>query len=371
MLSDLVGSNPPLDARAVSLAVRDFLRVRNDSAGSYGICVAVSGGADSLALAVAAGDVADRLGIPYTVCIVDHRMRAGSSLEAAGVSAYLRTLGVPDVRILSTADKSATLPPSPEASARKLRHELLEEAARSFGAERDLDCVDILLGHTMDDQAETVLMRLGRGSGALALSAMAPLAPVATGGGPALNRGRPMLGVRRADTERFCHALGLSYLEDSTNAPDGPWQTRDGAPLPRAAIRAFVLPALEDALGQDPVPALARTAQLLREDSVALTQWSQAVLAEALTEEAGVTGLRIELLEGLPRAIAGRVLKAWAERCGATGLSLVHISELQKLIGSPRNAAGELRVVRLPGGVTALRVGALLTGQKTGEAAQV
>lgn len=355
-----------MDARAVSLTVRDFLRTRKAESGSYGICVAVSGGADSLALAVAAGDVADRLGIPYVACIVDHKMRAGSSLEAARVSAYLRTLGVRDVRILSQEAPSVPPQSSPEASARKLRHDLLEEAARSFGAGMGLDRVDILLGHTMDDQAETVLMRLGRGSGGLALSAMAPLTPLPAGNGPTLNRARPMLAIRRADTERFCHALGLSYLEDPTNAPDGPWQTREGAPLPRAAIRALVLPALEGALGQDPAPALARTADLLREDSAALALWSQNVLAQARTEDAGPCDLRVDLLEGLPSAVTGRVLKAWAEDCGVTDLSLVHISELQKLIGSTRNAAGERRVVELPGGTAAWREGPLLTSQKRG-----
>ena len=357
MLSELVGSTPPSDARPVSLAVREFLRERKSAPGSYGLCIAVSGGADSLALAVAAGDIAGREQIPYTACIVDHQMRPGSGQEADQVRTYLESLGLRNVRVLRSEEQgSSTRPASPEGSARALRYRLLEEAALNFAGRLGLDRVDILLGHTMDDQAETVLMRLGRGSGALALSAMAPVVSVVPVGPRALHRARPLLGVRRADTERFCRALGLTYLDDPTNAPDGPWRTKSGAPLPRAAIRARVLPSLREALGQDPVPALARSAQLLREDSDALEDWGERTLQEALTETAQGPGLLVSVLRGQPQAIVGRVLKSWAELCGADPLSQTQVGDLSALLENPRNAAGDPRHVHLPGGLVAGRV---------------
>src|SRR5699024_10892879 len=137
----------------------------------------------------------------------------------------------------------------PEAAARTARYAALADAAQ--------DAAAVLLGHTIDDQAETVLLGLGRGSGARSLAGM----PAAAG----LWR-RPFLGLRRSDTEACCTALGLGWAEDPTNAPDGPWRRADGGPLRRAAVRHHVLPALEDALGPGVAEALARTAQRLRDD---------------------------------------------------------------------------------------------------------
>src|SRR5699024_9919901 len=128
----------------------------------------------------------------------------------------------------------------------------------------------ILLGHTMEDQAETVLLALARGSGTRALAGMVPV------------RGRlwrPLLGVRREQTEQACRELGLHPWDDPTNRADGPRRTTPGDAPPRAAVAARVLPVLADALGQDPVPALARTAELAAADADHLDSLAATALA--------------------------------------------------------------------------------------------
>ena len=281
-VSDVLGATPPRQARPVSLAVRNvLLNRRAEASGDYGILIGVSGGADSLSLAIAAVDIAERHKIPYLAVVVDHGMRADSAEEAEGVAEYLRQLGIREVKVRRPGGGVPSSKVSPETSARTLRHNLLEEEARSWG--RKLGQVDILLGHTMDDQAETVLLRLARGSGTHSLAAMEKVLTVGSPGEvPRVARVRPLLSVRRSDTEAFCLALELRVVEDPTNRLDGPWRTQAGAPLPRTAIRWNVLPALTDALGQDPVPALARTAVLAARDDAALSDWAGLVMKNHL-----------------------------------------------------------------------------------------
>jgi tRNA(Ile)-lysidine synthase len=138
-------------------------------------------------------------------------------------------------------------------------------------AEADGDLV--LTGHTMDDQAETVLLGLARGSGARSLAGMRERDDDVR---------RPFLRLRRAQTLAVCEELGLEPVLDPTNAADGPWRAGDGSALRRAAVRDRALPALADALGVDPVPALARTAAHHRRDDDELSAQAERLLADAV-----------------------------------------------------------------------------------------
>lgn len=269
---DLVGPNPGGSLRGVSLAVRAALRPLLDE-GDAVVLVGVSGGADSLALAVTAIDQCTRLGVEVHTLTVDHGLREGSAAEAAGVAELMGRLG-------AHADWESVEvggPGGPEASARDARRDALLRRAGSLARSGGRRVV-VLVGHTMDDQAETVLLRLARGSGAGSLRAMSDLVRLPDG----TVWCRPLLGIRRADTRGACRQLGLDWVEDPTNAPDGPWRAADGGALRRAAVRSGALPALERALGQDPVPALARTARLLAADDEALSGLAEDLLERAL-----------------------------------------------------------------------------------------
>lgn len=278
----LVGANPRGAVRRVSLAVRSFLSPRMDE-GGVAVLVGVSGGADSLALAVAAIDLCTRLGVPVHTLTVDHSLRDGSADEAARVAVQLEGLGARAVWGTVKVHGSG----GPEASARDARRDALRERASSLLLQDGVRRVLVLLGHTMDDQAETVLLRLARGSGAGSLRAMSPevteVPAVPDQGG--LTWCRPLLGVRRRDTRATCRDLGLEWVEDPSNAPDGPWRAADGTALRRSAVRASALPALAAALGEDPVPALARSAHLLAQDDDALGAAADRLLARAWMSE--------------------------------------------------------------------------------------
>ena len=255
-----MGANPRGPLRACSLAVRASLTSFIDEAGAPpALVVGLSGGADSLALALTTIDVAARAGIPVVTVTVDHGLRAGSGEEARRVADLATSLGARGVVETVAVDG----PGGPEGAARDARRAALRAVAQREGA-------PILLGHTMDDQAETVLLRLARGSGPSSLRAIAPVSRDDDG----VTWLRPLLGLRRTDTEQACAQAGLSPVEDPTNDIDGPWRAADGRPLRRSALRHRAIPALASALGVDPVPALARTAALCAADDDALDRKS-------------------------------------------------------------------------------------------------
>src|SRR4051812_21448576 len=206
------------------------------------VLVACSGGADSLALAAAVAFEAPRAGVPAGAVTVDHGLQAGSAERAEATAGLLRKLGLAPVAVLTV---EVGTDGGPEAAARSARTTALETAAAQPGAR-------VALGHTLDDQAETVLLGLGRGSGPRSLAGMVE------------ERGRfwrPLLGVRRTTTRQACADQGLPVWDDPWNADPA---------YTRARLRAEVLPLLEDVLGGGVAPALARTAALLREDLDAL-----------------------------------------------------------------------------------------------------
>lgn len=353
--SSLVGANPRGPLRACSLAVRSSLTSFIDEAGAPpALVVGLSGGADSLALALTTIDVAARAGIPVITVTVDHGLREGSAEEARRVADLAVSLGARAVVETVTVDG----PGGPEGAARDARRAALRAVGVREGA-------PILLGHTMDDQAETVLLRLARGSGPSSLRAIAPLSREADG----VTWLRPLLTLRRSDTEGACAQAGLAPVHDPTNDVDGPWRAADGSPLRRSALRHEAIPALASALGVDPVPALARTAALCAEDDDALSDRARELTAAARVAAArvaaarvaddtdpgdggGPVALAVASLCGAPRAVRTRALREGAQAAGIRALSSTHVDAIDDLVVAWRGQGP----IHLPGGL-AFRVG--------------
>jgi tRNA(Ile)-lysidine synthase len=314
------------------------------------VLVACSGGADSLALAVAAAFEAPRLGLTVGGATVDHGLQEGSADQAARVAKVLTDMGLDPVLILSVA--VAARPgeagagnsgypgyPGPEAAARDARYRALDESAAATGA------AAILLGHTRDDQAETVLLGLARGSGARSLAGM----PESHG-----RYLRPLLGISRAQTQAACAAENLEPWDDPQNADPG---------YARARVRHRLLPALERELGPGVTEALARSADLLRADADLLD-----CLASAETDRLSAPGpgLAIDELAALPAAIRSRVLRnaAIAAGCPPGSLTAGHVAGLDALVTQWRGQRG----ADLPGGISGRRrYGKLLFSAGPGE----
>jgi len=275
--------------------------------------VALSGGADSLALAACLSFVATRAGWLAGAVIVDHGLQAGSDEVAARAAEQAVGLGL----AAEVVPVEVGTDGGPEAAARDARYAVLRS--------RPVDAV--LLAHTLDDQAETVLLGLGRGSGPRSLAGMPEVDGMVR---------RPFLGLRRADTERICAASGLPWWTDPHNADRG---------FRRSRLRHEVLPLLEDVLDGGVAEALARTADQLRADTALLDE-----LAAEVADPCDVP-----LLAAMPPALRTRVLRRAALEAGADGsaLAAVHVGELDRLV---TDWHGQERV-ELPGRVSASRVG--------------
>jgi tRNA(Ile)-lysidine synthase len=397
----------------VRLAVRRCLTRAGLEPGDL-VLAACSGGADSLALVAAVAFEAPRLGLTAGGVTVDHGLQAGSAGQAAEVAKVLTAIGLDPVLSLSaavaarpgaagchgptgtaaagpagaaargSADPGAASPadpgdyPGPEAAAREARYRALDQAAAAAGA------AAIMLGHTRDDQAETVLLGLARGSGARSLAGM----PERNG-----RYLRPLLGISRAQTRAACAAQNLEPWDDPQNADPG---------YARARVRHRLLPALERELGPGVTEALARSADLLRVDADFLDSLAQtaseriaggggggasppggiagrggaspwggiagggggasprgsAAAAGGGSSSRGSTaaagpGLAIEELAALPAAIRSRVLRnaAIAAGCPAGALTAGHVAALDALVTGWRGQRG----TDLPGGIRGRR----------------
>lgn len=262
--------------------------------------MALSGGPDSLALTAVAAPLR-----PTTALIVDHGLQADSAAVAETARQQALAVGCVAAQVLSV---QVGVEGGPEAAARTARYAALD--SRRDGP--------VLLAHTLDDQAETVLLGLGRGSGVRSIAGMRPHDPPWC---------RPLLGVRRAVTHAACRELGLAAWQDPHNSDRR---------FTRARLRLEALPLLEDILGGGVAEALARTATALREDTE---------LLDALAEEArpGVqedAGLVARDLAELPGPVRRRVIRGWLLAAGATGLTDKQIRGVDALVTAWRGQGG-------------------------------
>jgi tRNA(Ile)-lysidine synthase len=313
---------------AVRLAVRRALVEVSDDAT---VLVACSGGADSLAL-LSATVFERRSSGPVVGVTVDHGLQPGSGDHAEGVVTQMAQLGATaaeSVRV--SVDRAGQ---GLEAAARTARYAALADLAGRRGA------TVVLLGHTRDDQAETVLMGLARGSGGRSLAGMPRAWRVFR---------RPLLDVTRGQTEAACEAEGIQVWQDPHNADPQ---------FTRSRVRHRVLPLLETELGPGVAASLARTAGLLAEDADALDGWAERTLRRAT----GPDGLRVPELATVPAAVRHRVLRLAALQAGAPASELfrTHVLAVAELL---QGAGG--RQVQLPGHVTAYRAGSTLRFRET------
>lgn len=289
----------PGPVAAVRTAVDEFARTYRVADERW--CVALSGGADSLALTAVAAQSR-----PTTALIVDHGLQSGSAAVAAAARDQALNLGCVEAQVLHVDVGTSG---GREAAARTARYAALD-AVR--------DGAPVLVAHTLDDQAETVLLGLGRGSGARSIAGMRPHDPPWC---------RPLLGVRRIVTHGACAELGL-----------GPWQDPHNTDprFTRARLRAEVLPLLEDVLGGGVAEALARTAAALREDTDTLDE----LAAESLAAVCSDGGLEVAPLGALPTGVRRRVIRGWLLAGGACDLRDAQIRSVDLLVTDWRGRGG-------------------------------
>jgi tRNA(Ile)-lysidine synthase len=255
-------------------------------------CVALSGGPDSLALTGVAATI-----LPTTALIVDHGLQSGSAAVAATAQRQAEYLGCVDGE------------GGPEAAARNARYRALADARRDW---------PVLLAHTLDDQAETVLLGLGRGSGARSIAGMRPYDPPWC---------RPLLGVRREVTHAACAELGLNVWHDPHNTDRR---------FTRSRLRLEVLPLLEEVLGGGVAEALARTATALRGD----TELIDSLIDQAMSVTVTPNGLDTEALTPLPDPVRRGVIRRWLLAGGAIGLTDKQIRGVDTLVIAWRGQGG-------------------------------
>lgn len=308
----------------IRLAVRAELQ---DLAAGDLVIVAASGGADSMALAAALLPECTAKAITCIGAVIDHGLQGNSADTAESARVALSSLGYQRTEVRRVI---VEVQDGLEASARRARYEALNKIAEENGA------AAIFLGHTKDDQAETVLLGLARGSGTRSLSGMAQRID---------KYRRPLLSVTRKETEAACAEAGIDFWRDPHNQE---------MEFTRVRVRERVLPMMESEIGPGIVDALTRTAKILRDDADALDHWAEEVLDELEPRE-----LDIATLADLPRAVRTRVMRQAIYLAGApTGsLSAEHIEPIEALITAWKGQGP----VSLPGGVTVTRISGRLS----------
>ncbi|WP_280456168.1 ATP-binding protein, partial [Nocardia brasiliensis] len=262
----------------------------------------LAGGADARALPAAAVVEMD----VGAALVIDHQFPPGPAAGAAAAAAAALSLGCRSARILPVVVGGTG---GLEAAAREARYAALAAARTGL---------PVLLGHTLDDQAETVLLGLARGSGGRSIQGMTEWAEP---------WGRPLLEVRRETTRRLCAEIGLTPHDDPHNhAPE----------FTRVRLRTEVLPLLEDVLGGGAAEALARTAAQLREDGAVL----DALAGQLLDGASDGDALVIETLATAPAALRRRAIRAWLLEGGAKALTGKHLRAVDELITDWRGQGG-------------------------------
>ncbi|MFM2024389.1 MAG: hypothetical protein RLZZ56_402 [Actinomycetota bacterium] len=287
----------------VRRAVRESLERQGFASGDF-VLVACSGGPDSLALAAATAFEAPKLELKLAAVIVDHGIQKATAEVAKKTASTLGALGFELIEIVTvTVGSEGGL----EAAARSARYEAIDEVAAA------IDAKYVLLGHTRDDQAETVLLGLARGAGARSLSGMSELT------GRYL---RPLLAITRETTVQACQDAELEVWNDPHNSEER---------FARVRVREQVLPLLERELGPGIAEALARTADQLREDDEVLDNLAEHAYQEVVTPGATSLTLSVKALEELAPAIRYRVIRLAASTLGGH-LHRSHVVEIDRLV---------------------------------------
>ncbi len=313
----------------IRLAVRSELE---DIAAGDSVLVAASGGADSSALAAALLLECKTKSIKVIALIIDHGLQKNSADVTHETKRTLTKIGYENIEIRRV---TVEITDGLEASARRARYQALNDVANSHNA------VAVFLGHTKDDQAETVLLGLARGSGSRSLSGMAARVD---------RYRRPLLSITRAQTEAACEEAGIKFWQDPHN---------QSMEFTRVRVREVVLPTMEKEIGPGISDALARSAKLLRDDADALDY-----LSDEIFSKLEPASLEISKLESQPRAIRTRVLRKAIYLAGAPqgSLSAEHIEPVEALITAWKGQGP----ISLPGGVTVARISGRLSLSKSG-----
>lgn len=313
----------------IRLAVRSELE---DIAAGDSVLVAASGGADSSALAAALLLECKTKSIKVIALIIDHGLQKNSADVTHETKRTLTKIGYENIEIRRV---TVEITDGLEASARRARYQALNDVANSHNA------VAVFLGHTKDDQAETVLLGLARGSGSRSLSGMAARVD---------RYRRPLLSITRAQTEAACEEAGIKFWQDPHN---------QSMEFTRVRVREVVLPTMEKEIGPGISDALARSAKLLRDDADALDY-----LSDEIFSKLEPASLDISKLESQPRAIRTRILRKAIYLAGAPqgSLSAEHIEPVEALITAWKGQGP----ISLPGGVTVARISGRLSLSKSG-----
>lgn len=273
------------------------------------VIVALSGGADSLALAAATAFEASKLGLRAASLTVDHGLQDDSAEVASTAAQAAAALGLDPLIVRVQVDGEG----GPEAAARDARYRVLRDAAA------DVRAAAVLLGHTLDDQAETVLLGLARGSGATSLQGMAPSREDDDG----LRWVRPLLGVRRETTRAFCVASDLEVWDDPHNFDDR---------YARVRVRERVLPVLEAELGPGIAEALVRTAEQLREDAESFDEMIHETIEDIVEHaEAGIS-VSVAALAANPAALRNRIIRLVVDSEFGVSLTRTQTIEVARLV---------------------------------------
>jgi len=309
------------------------------------VIIAVSGGADSVALLLALDELvkSKKLAIEIVVAHLNHKLRGKSgAADARFVSSLAKRLGYQVVvRAVDVGAKAASGRDNLEQAARRARYEFLSKTGRLHKATL------VLTAHTLDDQAETVLLNLLRGSGAAGLSGIEPVRSIHAGTEMLL--ARPLLSwARRSETEEVCRQHSIEIRVDEMNTD---------RKFARVRVRNELVPLMKS-FNPRFVEGLARTAEILREDDVALECAATHLFERSLngqTREKKEPALRTDLLRVAQPALRRRALRQWLASCRGDlrRLEHAHIVALEKFLFSTRSG----RVIELPGGAKIVRSG--------------
>ena len=294
------------------------------------VCIGVSGGADSLALAAAAKLESKNFSIDLVAVIVDHGLQANSAEIAEFAKQQLIKLGFQDIFV---GKANVQITDGLEASARRARYKVFQQAIETYNPNT------FLLGHTKNDQAEGVLLGLARGSGTKSLSGMQEVSGIFV---------RPLLGIDRATTEIACHESNIEYWVDPHNSNQD---------FTRVRVRDNILPLLENDVGPGIIDALARSAKILREDATALDEWAENVFRQVEPMD-----IEISILTTLPVAVRSRVLRMaiYAAGAPAGSISAAHLEPIEAFVSDWRGQGH----TSLPGGVKVCRISGRLSLSK-------